>query len=136
MSVTDIGIAFILTFLIIYIVCIVFRNLRRKESKGSIIPQSESTPDKDKIIKTLFESVIHQKSRVQWPLLMACSIVYSIIVVRLFSWVSDNTTKFIILIPITFLLLYGIFISLQAHGGNQDLEEASDVYNAYKKKLR
>lgn len=133
MQLIDIGVAFIIGFLLVYILCVVIRSARAKDSKAPSSQYSGDAPDKDKIIKTLFEAAIHQKSIVRWPLLMAFSIVYSMLVVRLFSLVSDDVTKFIMFIPITFLLLYGIFNSLQAHGGDQELAEAIAMHDAYKK---
>lgn len=133
MELIDIGVAFIIGFLLVYILCVVIRSARAKDSKALSPHHSGDAPDKDKIVKTLFEAAIHQKSVVRWPLLMAFSIVYSILVVRLFSLVSEDVIKFIMLIPITFLLLYGIFNSLQAHGGDRELVEATSMYDAYKK---
>lgn len=88
--------------------------------------------NKDQVIDRLFKCVANQNPSVKWGKLLICSIVYSILLVYTLSQLKDDSLKFIVIIPLTFLLLYGLFNNLRAHGGNRELVIASSLYGVNK----
>lgn len=84
--------------------------------------------DKDEIIKQLYELVVFQKSRVVWPFLLAISIVFAIFISYATKLVEEQSQRFIIIIPFIFLPLYVSFNYMQAHGGNNTLSSANQLF--------
>lgn len=89
--------------------------------------------NKDQVIDRLFKCVANQNPSVKWVKLLICSVVYSVLLVYTLSQLKEDSLKFIVIIPLTFLLLYGLFNNLRAHGGNRELIIASSLYGLSKR---
>lgn len=125
-------------FLSVYIIASFYTYSRQGDIDNSLkgLETLYHINDKDEIVKKLFEHSVALQSIVRWPVIVAVSIVSSIIITYATSNISDNGQKFFIILPLIFAPIYASFNFLQAHGGNNTRIAINNLNAIYQNRFK
>ena len=122
--------------MVFYVLCALLLYNRQGDIENTTLGLDDNLyTNKDKIIDRLYQSVVYKNSMVRWPHLFTISMIYSLLLISVISGIKDDNyvSKFIIIMSMTFLILYGTFNFLISHGGAKEIAIASALYGINKK---
>lgn len=124
-----------LFILILYIICTLYFYSKEGDLHNAIrgIKKLESTNDKDELLNVLYRLAISNNVSVRWPVIVALSLISSLLITYCTTGMSNIDQRFLITIPFVFLPMYVLFNFKNAHSKNENIVNSTFLYSKLKK---